>query len=134
MTTEDIAKEMPDSLVTKLDSLADVAPVMKDLIQRKLIAVRGVGMYTIEPSGIFYLRKYLLTISNPDNRQKVDELIKENISGSSKQQVDKFLDGVKDLPQDEKGQKITDFIKGNSVDIALALIRVSILLTTGATT
>jgi len=131
VTPEDIAKDMPDSLVVKLDSLNDTVPVLKDLIQRQLIHVKGAGMYEITPSGIFYLRKYILTISLPENRQKVDELIQEYVSESSKKQVDKFLDDVKDLPQDEKGNKVMSFLKGNSVDIAIAIIRISILLSTG---
>lgn len=132
MTPEDIAKSMPDSLVAKLNSLDDTIPVLQKLIQNKLILVTGAGMYKITPNGIFYLRKYILTISLPGNRQKVNEMIKDQISESSRKQVDRFLDNVKDLPQDEKGNKVMDFLKDNSVDIALALIRVAISLTTGA--
>jgi len=132
MTFKDIAKEMPDSLVAKLNSLDDTIPILRNLIQRKLMDVKGTDMYVISPNGIFYLRKYLLTISIPENRQKVDEMIKDNISESSKQQIGKLLDDVKDLPQDEKGKKVIEFIKQNPVDIALALIRVGIALSTSA--
>jgi hypothetical protein len=131
MTPEDIAKKMPNSLVAKLDSLNDTVPVLQDLIQRQLIYVAGSGMYQITPSGIFYLRKYILTISLPENRQKINGMIKEYVPESSKKQVDKFLDGVKNLSPDEKGIKIMDFLKGNSADIVIAIIRIAILLTTG---
>lgn len=127
---KDLAEDMPDSLVAKLSSLNDITPVLKNLIQKDLVNPKGEG-FVITPDGIFYLRKYLLTISIPENRQKVDEMIEGQISDSSKNLVSKFLDEVRDLPQDEKGRKIMDFLKANPIDIAMLLIRVGIMLTTG---
>ena len=130
MERTDLVKNMPDSLIHKLDSIEQLNDAIKDLAQRKLISVSGTGMYVISDDGIFYFRKFLEPLSNPANQERINKLMKTHTSEENANAVNTLLNDVKDLPQDQKGTKILDFIKSKGIDVAYLLFRIAVELST----